>query len=48
MGQHMKSRYYIMLLVALGLSSCATIDGIGKDLESAGEAIQKGAQDNSE
>lgn len=44
----MKSRYYLMLLVALGLSSCATIEGIGKDLEKAGEAVQKGAKKNSE
>lgn len=44
----MKSRYYIMLLVALGLSSCATIEGVGKDLEKAGEAIQEGSKNKSE
>ncbi|RZQ56635.1 hypothetical protein CWI82_04955 [Pseudidiomarina tainanensis] len=48
MEHNMKNRYFIMLLVALGLSSCATIEGIGKDLESAGEAIQEGTRDKGE
>ncbi len=40
-------RYFLALLIALGLSGCATIEGIGKDLEKAGEAIQQGSKDNS-
>lgn len=35
---------WIMLLTALLLSACSTIQGIGKDLEKGGEAIQKAAK----
>ena len=30
----------LALVAALGLSACATVEGIGKDVESGGEAIQ--------
>lgn len=30
-----------ILLILLSLSACNTIDGVGKDLEKAGEAVQK-------
>ncbi|WP_415752591.1 entericidin A/B family lipoprotein [Pseudidiomarina salinarum] len=29
----------------LSLASCATVEGMGEDIESAGEAIQDGADD---
>ncbi|MCX8145690.1 MAG: entericidin A/B family lipoprotein [Azovibrio sp.] len=29
------------VLLALGLSACNTVHGIGKDIEKGGEAIQK-------
>lgn len=41
----MKIRYFLLLLVALGLGGCATIEGIGEDLESAGEALQEEAEE---
>lgn len=37
-------RIAMMLLLALGslsLTACNTINGVGKDIEQAGEAIQK-------
>lgn len=39
---HIKS---VLLLVMLGaaLSSCATVEGVGKDVETAGEAVQDAA-----
>lgn len=30
-----------LIVVALALSACNTIHGMGKDLEKAGEAVQK-------
>jgi entericidin B len=33
-------------LVVLALSGCNTIRGVGKDLERAGEAVQKSADKN--
>lgn len=30
----------LALLAVLGLSACATVEGIGKDVESGGEALQ--------
>ncbi|MBR9906437.1 MAG: entericidin A/B family lipoprotein [Gammaproteobacteria bacterium] len=44
----MKIKYFFMLLVALGVSGCATVEGIGKDLEKAGETLQKESRDQSE
>ncbi|RUO77277.1 entericidin A/B family lipoprotein [Idiomarina seosinensis] len=41
-------RRLLMLSFVLGLASCATIEGAGEDLESAGEAIQESAEDNNE
>jgi entericidin B len=34
----------ILLLAALLLGACSTVQGIGKDLEKGGEAIQKAAK----
>lgn len=31
----------LAVLLALSLSACNTIDGVGKDIEKAGEAVQK-------
>ena len=41
----MKTIKSFLLLVVLGaaLSGCATIEGAGKDIESAGEAVQDAA-----
>lgn len=30
-------------IIALNLSSCETVDGAGRDIENAGEAVQKSA-----
>ena len=32
-------------LMALALAACETAEGLGKDIQSAGEAIEKGAED---
>ncbi|MFQ3217959.1 MAG: putative small secreted protein [Paraglaciecola sp.] len=48
MKTNVKSLLSSLLLVsmlALGLSACATVEGVGKDLESAGEAVQKAVKD---
>ncbi len=34
-------RLLLAVLFVLSLSACNTIDGIGKDIEKAGEGIQK-------
>lgn len=34
-------KYLGVLLILFGLTACNTIDGMGKDLEKAGEAVQK-------
>jgi entericidin B len=34
-------KFFSILLILLILSACNTIDGMGKDLEKAGEAVQK-------
>lgn len=31
----------VILVMALSLSACNTVKGIGKDIESAGKAVQK-------
>lgn len=33
-----------LVMVAVSLSACNTVQGIGKDLEKGGEAIQKSAK----
>ncbi|OYQ33797.1 entericidin [Niveispirillum lacus] len=33
-----------LTLAALGLSGCNTVEGVGKDIKSAGKAIEKSAQ----
>lgn len=35
------NRLLLAVLFALSLSACNTIDGVGKDIEKAGEAVQK-------
>jgi predicted small secreted protein len=37
----MKRVGLIILLAVLGLSACNTMQGLGKDVEKAGEAIQR-------
>ncbi|MAD76597.1 MAG: hypothetical protein CML20_17720 [Rheinheimera sp.] len=42
-------RWLTLVMVALfstALASCATIEGAGEDIESAGEAIQDEAEEN--
>ena len=39
----MKRVGLIVLLAVLGLSACNTMQGLGKDVEKAGEAIQRGS-----
>ncbi|HEY0905911.1 MAG TPA: entericidin A/B family lipoprotein [Methylophilus sp.] len=34
----------MMIALALTLSACNTINGVGKDLEQAGEAVQKSSK----
>jgi entericidin B len=34
-------KFYCVLLILFSLSACNTIDGMGKDIEKAGEAVQK-------
>lgn len=33
----------VLLLLTLALGACNTFSGLGKDIEKAGEAIQRGA-----
>jgi predicted small secreted protein len=33
-----------ILICALALTACNTVQGVGKDLEKAGEAVQKSTQ----
>ncbi|WP_404828132.1 entericidin A/B family lipoprotein [Fluctibacter corallii] len=35
--------YVLFLLAGFSLAGCATVEGIGKDVESAGEAVQDAA-----
>lgn len=37
-------KLFFMVFIALLLSACNTVAGIGKDLEKGGEAIQKSAK----
>ncbi|MGM0480589.1 MAG: entericidin A/B family lipoprotein [Pseudomonadota bacterium] len=41
-------RRLLMISFLLGLASCATIEGAGEDLESAGEAIQDSSDNYNE
>ncbi|WJG11034.1 entericidin A/B family lipoprotein [Aliiglaciecola sp. LCG003] len=34
---------FIIAIVTASLGACATIEGVGKDVESAGEAVQDAA-----
>lgn len=38
------NKLFFFVLVTMSLSSCNTVQGIGKDLEKGGEAIQKSAK----
>ena len=44
----MLRRTMMLLLLALSVAGCATIEGAGEDLEAAGEAIQEEAEENNE
>ncbi|HUV20344.1 MAG TPA: entericidin A/B family lipoprotein [Gammaproteobacteria bacterium] len=37
-----------MVLMILGLSGCETMEGLGKDVKSLGESIEKKASDSSD
>ena len=39
----MKQAFFILALLC-GLSACNTVQGLGKDIEKGGEAIQKSAR----
>jgi entericidin B len=42
MGAHMKQLIVILtVLFSLTLAGCNTVQGVGKDVEKAGEAIQR-------
>ncbi len=34
-------KFSLLLLVALSITACATVEGIGEDVETAGEEIQE-------
>ncbi len=38
------AKYFMCMAVVLMLAACNTINGVGKDLEKAGEAVQKSAK----
>jgi predicted small secreted protein len=38
------NRLVVVVLMLFSLSACNTIDGMGKDIEKAGEAVQKSAK----
>ncbi len=38
-------RYIILFTALLGLAACETVGGMGRDLESAGDAIEDTAQE---
>lgn len=38
------NKLFFFVLVTMSLSACNTVQGIGKDLEKGGEAIQKSAK----
>jgi entericidin A len=42
----MNARFFMLMslaVIGLGVSACETIGGAGRDIENAGEAVQKGA-----
>ena len=41
-------RRMIAIFFIFSIAGCATIEGAGEDLESAGEAIQEEAEENNE
>ena len=38
-------RYIVVFATLLGLAACETVGGVGRDLETAGDAIEDTAQD---
>ena len=40
----MKWMTILAMLAAFGLTACNTVEGVGKDIERAGEAIQKSSK----
>jgi len=41
----MPRNYYILLITLVTLSACNTVKGIGKDIQSAGQAIEQEAEE---
>jgi len=41
--KHMRTMLAALLLAALGLAGCNTIDGVGRDIERGGERLQDSA-----
>lgn len=37
---------FLMLCFTLALTACNTMEGIGKDVEAAGDALENSAKDN--
>lgn len=40
----MKRSLLLLMLVATGLAACNTVQGVGRDLESAGDTISEAAR----
>jgi predicted small secreted protein len=38
------TRKLLLVAALIGLAACNTVEGIGKDVKSAGEAVEKAAQ----
>ncbi|WP_414827745.1 entericidin A/B family lipoprotein [Alteromonas sp. H39] len=47
--KRLRSHYTVLVFAFLAslLSGCATIEGVGEDIESAGEAVEDAAEDAS-
>jgi len=39
-------RIFLLVAIALGLAACNTIEGVGKDVQKGGQAIEKAADKN--
>ncbi|MDC7717813.1 entericidin A/B family lipoprotein [Vogesella sp. DC21W] len=40
----MTTRLFVLICMALAISGCNTVSGIGKDIKKAGSAIERAAQ----
>lgn len=38
------SKFFVLVIVMFTVAGCNTINGMGKDIEKAGEAVQKSAK----